>query len=227
MYLTPRPSHQRPPMHAQQKGVVLLITLIMLVAMTLAAISLMRSVDTTNLVAGNLAFQQSAAQAADLGTEQAIAFLSKTLSGGTVAFPDGSVSTFVVNCNGTGPAPACPIGYKSWNQPSLEPPTAGVTWDGFWSSVKANIGTIPLANLPSGYSGAFVIEALCTSPAQVGCTTVTINSTTTIPQGQDMGSQQRSFINTTSSVNAHYYRITTRVDGPRNSLAYVQSIVVW
>lgn len=222
------PSLQRgQSMRAKQKGVVLLITLIMLVAMTLAAISLMRSVDTTNLVAGNLAFQQSSLHGADAGTEQAIAFLSNSLSGASVLFPDGSMNAFVVNCNGTGPAPACPVGYKSWNQPSLEPPTAGVTWDDFWASMQTNPGVVALTGLPTGFSGAFVIEALCASPAQVGCTTVTLTSTITTPQGQDMGSQQRSFVNTTNTVNAHYYRITTRVDGPRNSVAYVQSVVVW
>jgi Tfp pilus assembly protein PilX len=42
--------------HAQQ-GVVLLMALIMLVALTLAGIALVRSVDTTNLIAGNLAFK--------------------------------------------------------------------------------------------------------------------------------------------------------------------------
>jgi Tfp pilus assembly protein PilX len=211
----------------KQKGVVLLITLIMLVAMTLAAISLMRSVDTTNIVAGNLAFQQSAYQGADIGTEQAIAFLNTTLSGTAVAFPDGSTAVFAVNCNGTGPGVACPVGYKSWNQPTLEPPAAGVTWDSYWSSMQTSPGVVALTGLPSGYSGAFVVESLCTSAAQTGCTTVTISSTTTTPQGQDMGSQQRSFVNNTSTVNAHYYRVTTRVDGPRNSVAYVQTTVVW
>ena len=225
--LTPLLLQRGQIMRAKQKGVVLLITLIMLVAMTLAAISLMRSVDTTNLIAGNLAFQQTSLHGADAGTEQAIAFLSNSLSGTSVLFPDGSTGVFVVNCNGTGPVPACPIGYKSWNQPSLEPPAAGITWDGFWASMQASPGVVALTNLPAGYSGAFIIEALCASAAQVGCTTVTLTTTTTTPQGQDMGSQQRSFANTTNSVNAHYYRITTRVDGPRNSVGYVQSIVVW
>ncbi|MEI7842361.1 MAG: hypothetical protein WCI39_04950 [Gallionellaceae bacterium] len=220
-------SHRSLVGRAKQKGVVLLITLIMLVAMTLAAISLMRSVDTTNIVAGNLAFQQSAYQGADIGTEQAIAFLNTTLSGTPVAFANSGNAVFAVNCNGTGPGVSCPIGYKSWNQPTLEPPSAGVTWDGFWASMQTSPGVVALTGLPAGYSGAFVIESLCTSPAQSGCTTVTLSTTTTTPQGQDMGSQQRSFINNISTVNAHYYRVTTRVEGPRNSVAYVQTTVVW
>ena len=48
-----------------QHGVVLLISLIVLVAMTLAGIAVMRSVDTNVLIAGNLAFRNAALSAAD------------------------------------------------------------------------------------------------------------------------------------------------------------------
>jgi type IV pilus assembly protein PilX len=55
----------------RQRGVVLLIALIVLVVMTLAGIGMMRSVDTGTVVAGNLAFRQSTMQAADLGINTA------------------------------------------------------------------------------------------------------------------------------------------------------------
>jgi Tfp pilus assembly protein PilX len=51
-----------------QRGVVLLIALIMLVAMTLAGIGMMRSVDTGTVIAGNLAFKQATLNASDMGT---------------------------------------------------------------------------------------------------------------------------------------------------------------
>jgi len=196
--------------HRKQKGVVLLITLIMLVAMTLAAIALMRSVDTTNLVAGNMAFQQTSLHVADAGTEQAIAFL--------YTVPD-------VQCNGTGVGVSCVQGYKSFHEPALEPPTAGRTWGDYWSSMVSGPGVQTLTNLPDGYSGAFVIESLCTAAEQQGCTIVTSTTTVIVPQGQDMGSQQRSFQNQVNTLNAHYYRITTRVEGPRNSVGYVQALI--
>ena len=43
----------------KQRGVVLFIALIALVAMSLAAVALVRSVDTATIIAGNLAFKQS------------------------------------------------------------------------------------------------------------------------------------------------------------------------
>ena len=59
------------PRRARQGGTALFIALIMLVAMSIAAVSLVRSVDTTVTIAGNLAFQQAALQAADYGIEEA------------------------------------------------------------------------------------------------------------------------------------------------------------
>jgi len=62
-----------------QRGVVLFIALIVLVAMTLAGLAMMRSVDTNNLIAGNLAFKNAAASAGDAAIEAARAWvMSKT-----------------------------------------------------------------------------------------------------------------------------------------------------
>lgn len=217
MRLTPHhyQQHQRCP--SRQKGVVLLITLIMLVSMTLAAIALVRSVDTTNLVSGNLAFQQASAQAADLGTEQAIAYLySSTLTG-------------LMNCDGTGAGITCPTGYKSFYEPALEPPTpvsgGTKTWEDFWASIKAVTGVVPLNGLPTGYSGAFVVEAMCSAPRRQGCAILTSTTTVTVPQGQDMGGQNRPFGDELLTTNMGYFRVTTRIEGPRNSVGYVQTLL--
>ncbi len=64
-----------------QGGLVLFIALIVLVAMTLAGIALMRSVDTALVVAGNMAFKQSAISVADRGTQEAAAWLVANSSG--------------------------------------------------------------------------------------------------------------------------------------------------
>lgn len=61
------------PKCRQQRGVVLFVALIVLVAMSLAGISMMRSVDAGNKIAGNLAQRQSATNAAEFAFEQAMA----------------------------------------------------------------------------------------------------------------------------------------------------------
>ena len=56
-----------------QRGVVLFIALIVMVAMSLAAIALIRSVDTTTTVIGNLAFRQASILPANFAVEDAAA----------------------------------------------------------------------------------------------------------------------------------------------------------
>lgn len=60
----------------RQQGLALMMALIALVAMTLAGIALVRSIDTNALIAGNLAFRQSATLSAEQGIEAAIKTLS-------------------------------------------------------------------------------------------------------------------------------------------------------
>ena len=61
----------------RQRGVVLFIALIVLVAMSLAGVSMMRSVDVGNKIAGNLALRQSAANAAEFAFEQGMQKVSQ------------------------------------------------------------------------------------------------------------------------------------------------------
>jgi type IV pilus assembly protein PilX len=209
--LTSLPRRQTLPMPSRQRGVVLLITLIMLVAMTLAALAMMRSVDTSTMVAGNLAFQQTSFHTADVGTEQAIAYLYGTI------YPNRT-------CSGTTATTTCPNGYQSSHDPALEPPNA--TWASYWNSMAGGPGVIALTGLPAGYSGAFVIEAMCSGPGQAEpCIKATDTLSTTKPQGQDMGSTSRSAQDVSATRTSIYYRITTRVEGPRNSVGYVQAMV--
>ena len=72
------------PLRRAQSGVVLFIALIILVAMTLAGIALMRSVDTNVLIAGNLAFRQATTLAGDWGIEEARSWLTANTSGETL-----------------------------------------------------------------------------------------------------------------------------------------------
>src|SRR5262245_19064218 len=59
----------------RQHGVVLFIALIVLVAMTMAGIAIMRSVDTGNLISGNVAFKQNTLQAGDYSVNAAVKYL--------------------------------------------------------------------------------------------------------------------------------------------------------
>lgn len=66
------------------RGISLFIVLIALVMLSLAAVGLIRMVDTGALVAGNLSFKQATTLAADRATEQAIGWIDAHLGGGTL-----------------------------------------------------------------------------------------------------------------------------------------------
>lgn len=64
----PRPLRGAP----RQRGAVLIVALIVLVALALGALSLLRSVDILGLISGNLSFKRSAIAAADRGVARAL-----------------------------------------------------------------------------------------------------------------------------------------------------------
>ena len=92
-----------------------MIALIVLVAMTLAGLALIRSVDTTNIIAGNLGFQQSATHSGDIGTETAIAWLETNNTGITLQ-NDNINSGYFAARGGRDPA-------------------ANQSWDNYWTTV--------------------------------------------------------------------------------------------
>lgn len=210
------PPYANGRLRARQGGVVLLITLIVLVAMTLAAIALVRSVDTTNLIAGNLAFKQAAIHSGNAGTEAAINWLE-------------------TNVGATLQANNYPNGYSAVRQD----PAANQSWDNYWTTViDPHPVSIPVASLTcsatgwactlppdaAGNSVTYSITRLCnaagdpTSPS-TGCAVSTVTSTNAGASSQGAGEIALQY---SSQI---YYRITSRVVGPRNTVSYIQTII--
>ena len=184
------------------------MTLVVLAAMTLAAIALTRSTDTANLIAGNLAFQQSVTQSADLGLEAAVAWLDLNTG-----------STLYVSNLGSG--------YSAVGRE----PSSGQSWDDFWTDVLDNSPSQPvtLAQDVAGNTVAYFIHRLCYGPNAEGHKQGDANTGCDFPSttGQATGNSQGVSGPTLPSGRATQvnYRITVRIEGPRNTLSYVQSIV--
>lgn len=227
MLTTHRPHQALGKPRAKQRGVTLLITLIVLVAMTLAAIAMVRSVDTTNIIAGNLAFQQAATHSADLGTEIALQWLERNRSGITL------------QSNNLANDPTLSSGYIAFRSD----PAANQSWDAFWQASldgsKARVSFTGGVPNPAGTAPAgaqwidsagnqveYVIQRMCgnalggdpISPATL-CSVVPATTVLTLTDSGDAGATR---LTVSGQV---YYRITTRVSGPRNTVSYVQSIV--
>lgn len=185
---------------AAQRGLVLLVALIVLVAITVAGISMIRSVDTATLVAGNLAFQQAATHAADKGIEAAMTMLRDKQTAGGLDAHDNTNGYFA-------------------SMRDTDSPAAGQSWQAFWrDSLEAtafDVGEDQFKN-----HVYFVVHRLCANPQPPGSGGMCVASpTVTRAQGnsQEAGELQLE------SASQIYYRITVRVSGPRRTESYVQS----
>lgn len=191
----------------RQAGVVLVIALIVLMAMTLAAVALIRSVDTANLIAGNLAFQQAATHSADAGFEAAITWLQNNKDNNVLNDND-ILNGYIAN------------GAAEENNPG---PDTGTTWDAFWSGTLAAQSYPKGARTPdaAGNSWRYVIHRMClTNGRQADAKCSDSPAILTASGNEEEGGKVQ--LNAFSPV---YYRITVRVDGPKNTVSYVQTVV--
>lgn len=208
----------------RQRGVVLLLALIMLVAMTLAGVALYRQIGTGLIIARNLSFKRTALVASDFGVEsartwlmaQSSATLEQAAAVNNVYFyfpgwcnttinaagiPDADGDGVTDNC-GTTPAPSefDPMSYN-------------------W----ANAG-LATANDGAGNDVRYVIHRLCQTPGGLnvaGQQCVTKGSNTdgnpneTCPPGGCWSNES----------SQPYYRVTSRVLGPTNTAIITQTII--
>lgn len=198
--------NQRFACPAKQRGASLFIALIALVSMTLAGIAMVRSVDTTNVIAGNLAFRQSALHTTDVGVEAAVnALAGITGSALESNWPSGCA---VGECN------YYPTGQVTDTIQATD--TKGVPTMINWSLVPIT------ATINGGYTVKYVIDRLCKGPAPVTdiigkC--YAASSTTT-----GGGTKKAGGVVFTSSQKV-YYRVTVQVSGPRNTISYAQVLL--
>lgn len=184
-----------------QKGVVLFIALIVLVAMTLAGIALMRGVDTGTLIAGNLAFKQGTTSVGDVGVETARGWLMGQAAANLYNDITGSAyySTMQSNLDLLG------------NDPGKS--------DYDWS------GAATVASPPDGYTIRYVIHRLCElpgNPVNVNCVKSVATGATTASGTKGAAAYGQFAIQVPTNA---YYRVTVRTSGPRNTLSYVQAVV--
>lgn len=198
------PARRGAPRRAQD-GLVLFVALIVLVAMSLAGVALMRSVDTGVVVAGNMAFKQAAIMVADRGTQEATKWLADNSGGPTLQ------STNTAK------------GYYS-SRPVVEP-----DWfdSASWADSLAVNGGTPDS---SGNVVRYVIHRMCTQPdtpyngsnAGVANECALYFAASAASSGGSMAVGAPQFIGTPQL----YYRVTTRVEGPRDTVTVIQTSVL-
>jgi Tfp pilus assembly protein PilX len=208
----------------RQRGISLLVVLIALLIITLSSVTLLRSSDTGTLVTGNLAFQKTALAAGDAGTEAAIAWL-RANGGGGALFADAAASGYYAST-----ADGCDLtGTRTARMAD------DVHWTGTDPGDECNMDAraVTPEGVADGFTVRYVINRVCNAEgdpnAVVAADGVTPMTCSRVGAGPSEGSTRSgaSYGNMPLSGNGQtYYRITTRVDGPRNTARYVQALVI-
>ncbi len=201
------------------EGAGLIVALVMLVVMSLSALALVRAVSTGVLVAGNFAFRQAAVQAAETGNEAAIAWLTAraTLPDLYTDQPDdGYYASLPEGLDISGRAPANARVAIDWDKDKCNSRTGIVCVDASKETAKDE----------AGQTMQYVVHRLCRS---AGSPKDSANSCLLYQESSQVSSKKGQFSYGAASRftrdSAVYYRITTRVRGPRNTTVFVQTLV--
>lgn len=220
--MKPRIDKHRSCIAGVERGIVLFTVLIALVVISLSAVALVRSVDTGTVIAGNLAFRQATTQAGDGGTEVALAWMREKVAADVKGLyakdePNGYYATMMSGCDLSGNR--TPGNLKDNVNWSGENPDN----DGCNMSAVA----IPAAELPEGYRASYVVNRLCNQegdPSGIVCENYS-GTSATAEAGLSMaggGYAKKVSVGPTR----YFYRVTTRVVGPRNTVSIVQSVLL-
>ncbi|MEQ1526941.1 MAG: PilX N-terminal domain-containing pilus assembly protein [Gallionella sp.] len=202
----------------KQRGVVLFFALIALVVMSLAAVALIRSADTSTMIAGNLAYKQAAITAGDAGIELAMTWLdaeqTAMTNAGKSALIDADHTFNISN------AANAALGYYSSVRDIAELTNGTVDWDDTDSKFAVTD--------TSGNTVRYIIERMCRNeneiPTPGNCLFTTTKSTL---NDQKVLAADEMCIGAGCLPDAQspQLRITARITGPKNTVSYIQSFV--
>jgi hypothetical protein len=166
--------------------------------MTLSALSLIRSVNTTNLISGNLAFRESAILSSERGTEAALNdwLLPNSAPSKTALHNDSKEHGYLAT--------------------RVDPKT-GEKWETFWNDTLDG-QSVTIAEDAAGNTISYVIHRLCEKPGApylANCSR----------RRSDAGATHDLAKAPLGTDNQIYYRITSRVKGPRDTVVYTQTVI--
>jgi type IV pilus assembly protein PilX len=196
----------RMPCGRKERGIVLFVALLVTVVLAVATIALFRSTDTATVVSGNLAFAQAAISAVDRSVEQSIhaLFDAALVPDKTNNYlPQNYFASVARNADGSIPEIPKP----------LQEPFAASTF------VAAGLSSTLLPADTAGNKSYYVIERMCLNPGAAVGNNCNLSSSAF---GADPGTQHYEGLVRPGDA---YYRVTIRVEGPRNTVAYAQAML--
>jgi Tfp pilus assembly protein PilX len=202
--------HGPPP--RSERGVVVFIALIVLVAMTLAGLATLRSSGSAILTAGNLGFRQGATVAGDLGGEAALAWLK--LQGPITLEARNPTKGYYATWNDL--QPPLPAGQ------TFNPMTWGeANWKNAAQAVQVNAG----ASDAAGNRVSYVVHRMCAIAGAIAGTGAPANQECVTLSDPGKGGPKEAGQKALVGTSQVYYRITARIEGPKNTVSYVQTMM--
>jgi type IV pilus assembly protein PilX len=191
---------------------VLLIALVVVVTMGVAAIAIFRSTDAATVVSGNLGFAQAANSAVDRSVEQSVhalfdaALISDKTGNYLAQNYYACVQAATGGCVASGTTiPEIPKVLK-------EPFTAS-------AFAAAGLSSSLIPTDASGNKSYYVIERMCLNSGLPVGSNCNLSSSSF---GADPGTQHYQGLIRPGDA---YYRVTIRVEGPRNTVSYAQAML--
>jgi hypothetical protein len=191
----------------------------MLVALMLGAASLMRMVESTNQLAGNLAFKRAATLAAENGVEAAIDWLeqqsSTTLASDVVNA--GYYASTVAALDASGNAAASGTAAIDWKNNEC---------DGVARSACLKPRALPGVD-SAGHSVRYLIQRLCSGNSSLAASGECALYLETEAESTSRGAIGYGSGKRLTGQPWAFYRITARAVGPRDTVGLVQVLVRW
>ena len=215
-----------------QRGVSLLFALLALVALSLATLALVRSVDTSTLLLGNIGFKQDATAAADQASREAINWLTLNNATLNTDIPAGGYYASTQELASDGVTIKPPIDATGQQLAS----TANrqlIDWDGNGCQTAVSgsyngcsVLTASAGNI-NGNTARYVVFRLCSKPGDF-TTDTSINCAQRSSSSDSCGSKgalSYSDNPLACATSSAYYRIVVRVLGTRNTASFTETIV--
>ena len=212
--------HRRSIARRAQRGVSLLFALMALVILGFGAVALTRSVDTGTLIMGNLAFKQDTIASSARATEEALAWLAANAAGNTLNANDAARGYYASSIDKLDP---------TGNHTSTSNKLPLVNWDGdcngATSGTYENCDVLPFTGTQvNGNKVQWVITRLCDNVGAPSGTNLCVrpaaSSTSTALERGELNPGGRI----STGIAGPYYRVIVRVEGPRNTVSYTESL---
>jgi type IV pilus assembly protein PilX len=197
-----------------QRGIVMVFTLIALVLMLIAVVAVVRSVDTSSGVVGNLAFRRDLTNRAELAIAQAKAALN---AGGAV-HAEASRSADLVAAHYSATRLASPAG--GIGVPAVL--VSNSAYDAAGYSCMNGSG-VALANCSTPGADGVVVRWIIDRQCVAGTSAFGTNACAYLSSPKDAGGSSHSLNRKPSGGSRSLFRISVRVTGPRNTEAYIQT----